>query len=110
MGEAEILLFHLAQGLTPGVIEFADKLRKAGNIVHTPDLFEGRTFNSIEDGVRIHILSVKVTLTQLGKLWKLLNMQNCSFIMEINTTLLTVLFLPLMQLRPVFYWNGYWNS
>jgi dienelactone hydrolase len=51
MGEAEILLFHHAQGLTPGVIEFADKLRKAGNIVHTPDLFEGRTFNSIEDGM-----------------------------------------------------------
>jgi len=51
MSEAEILLFHHAQGLTPGVIEFANKLRKAGNIVHTPDLFEGRTFNSIEDGM-----------------------------------------------------------
>jgi len=48
---AEILLFHHAQGLTPGVIEFADKLRSAGHLVHTPDLFDGRTFNSIEEGM-----------------------------------------------------------
>ncbi len=48
---AEILLFHHAQGLTPGVIEFADKLRIAGHVVHTPALFNGQTFNSIEDGM-----------------------------------------------------------
>ena len=48
---AEILLFHHAQGLTRGVIEFADELRAAGHTVHTPDLFEGKTFDSIEDGV-----------------------------------------------------------
>lgn len=48
---AEILLFHHAQGLTAGVIEFADKLRNARHIVHTPDLFEGRIFKSIEDGM-----------------------------------------------------------
>jgi dienelactone hydrolase len=47
----EILLFHHAQGLTPGVIAFADKLRHAGHIVHTPDLFNGRTFDSIEKGM-----------------------------------------------------------
>ncbi|MBP7960915.1 MAG: dienelactone hydrolase family protein [Caldilineaceae bacterium] len=47
----EILLFHHAQGLTPGVIAFADTLRSAGHIVHTPDLFEGRTFDSIEAGM-----------------------------------------------------------
>lgn len=49
---AEILLFHHAQGLTPGVIAFADELRHAGHIVHTPDLFDGRTFDSIESGMK----------------------------------------------------------
>jgi dienelactone hydrolase len=47
---AEVLLFHHVQGLTPGVLEFAEELRRAGHTVHTPDLFEGRTFDSIEDG------------------------------------------------------------
>ena len=47
----EIVLFHHAQGLTPGVVAFADELRHAGHIVHTPDLFEGRTFDSIEKGM-----------------------------------------------------------
>jgi dienelactone hydrolase len=48
---AEILLFHHAGGLTPGVHQFADSLRAAGHVVHTPDLFEGRTFADVEDGV-----------------------------------------------------------
>lgn len=48
---AEVLLFHHAQGLTPGVIAFADALRGAGHVVHTPDLFEGRTFGSIPEGM-----------------------------------------------------------
>jgi dienelactone hydrolase len=48
---AEVLLFHHAQGLTPGVRAFADELRAAGHTVHTPDLFDGRTFESIPDGM-----------------------------------------------------------
>ena len=48
---AEVLLFHHAQGLTPGVAAFADELRAAGHIVHTPDLFDGRTFDSIDEGM-----------------------------------------------------------
>lgn len=48
---AEVLLFHHAQGVTPGVISFADTLRGAGHIVHTPDLFDGRTFDSLETGM-----------------------------------------------------------
>ena len=48
---AEIILFHHVQGLTPGVVAFADELRRAGHTVHTPDLFEGRTFPSIDDGM-----------------------------------------------------------
>lgn len=49
---AEIVLFHHAQGLTPGLSAFADELRHAGHIVHTPDLFDGRTFDSLEQGMR----------------------------------------------------------
>jgi dienelactone hydrolase len=48
---AEILLFHHAQGLTPGIVAFADELRGAGHTVHMPDLFSGRTFDSIDDGL-----------------------------------------------------------
>lgn len=48
---AEILLFHHALGPTAGLHAFAGDLRQAGHTVHTPDLFEGRTFDSIEDGV-----------------------------------------------------------
>jgi dienelactone hydrolase len=48
---AEVLLFHHVMGLTPGVQAFADDLRAAGHTVHTPDLFDGRTFPSIEEGM-----------------------------------------------------------
>ena len=48
---AEVLLFHHAQGQTPGVLAFADELRRAGHTVHTPDLFNGRTFESLDEGL-----------------------------------------------------------
>ncbi|HXZ56272.1 MAG TPA: dienelactone hydrolase family protein, partial [Gaiellaceae bacterium] len=48
---AEVLLFHHAQGQTPGFLAFADELRAAGHTVHTPDLYDGKTFASIDDGV-----------------------------------------------------------
>ncbi len=48
---AEVLLFHHAHGRTPGCLEVAERLREAGHTVHTPDLFDGRTFDTIEDGV-----------------------------------------------------------
>jgi dienelactone hydrolase len=48
---AEVLLFHHALGPTEGVHAFASELREADHTVHTPDLFEGRTFGSIEEGV-----------------------------------------------------------
>ncbi|MFZ5671602.1 MAG: dienelactone hydrolase family protein [Pseudomonadota bacterium] len=47
----DILVFHHAQGLTPGMRAFADDLRAAGHVVHMPDLFDGRTFQSIEEGL-----------------------------------------------------------
>lgn len=48
---AEVLLFHHAQGQTPGFLAFADELRRAGHTVHTPDLFFGRTFELLDDGL-----------------------------------------------------------
>ena len=47
---AEVLLFHHVQGLTRGVVAFADELRRAGHKVHTPDLLDGRNFASIDEG------------------------------------------------------------
>jgi dienelactone hydrolase len=47
----EVLLFHHAQGQTEGFHAFADELRQAGHTVHTPDLFDGRTFPSIDEGM-----------------------------------------------------------
>ena len=48
---ADVLLFHHAQGQTVGFRSFADELRSAGHTVHTPDLFDGRTFDSIDEGM-----------------------------------------------------------
>ena len=48
---ADIVLFHHAQGLTPGVQAFADRIRRHGHLVIVPDFYEGRTFASIEEGV-----------------------------------------------------------
>ena len=47
----DVLLFHHALGLSDGVRAFADELREGGHTLHTPDLFDGRTFDSIEAGV-----------------------------------------------------------
>jgi len=48
---ADVLLFHHAMGQTPGFHAFADGLREAGHTVHAPDLFDGRTFASIDEGL-----------------------------------------------------------
>lgn len=47
----EVLLFHHVQGRTAGVVAFADELRAAGHVVHTPDLFGGRAFATLEAGM-----------------------------------------------------------
>jgi dienelactone hydrolase len=47
----EVLLFHHAHGQTAGFRAFADDLRTAGHVVHTPDLYEGKTFSELADGV-----------------------------------------------------------
>jgi dienelactone hydrolase len=48
---AELVLYHHVQGLTKGLQAFADTLREAGHTVHVPDLFNGRTFTTLEDGI-----------------------------------------------------------
>lgn len=48
---AEVRLFHHVLGRTTGVVGFADSLRRAGHTVHVPDLFEGLTFRTIDEGV-----------------------------------------------------------
>jgi len=45
-----IVLFHHIQGLTDGVVGLADRLRTAGHEVVTPDFFDGKTFESIDEG------------------------------------------------------------
>jgi dienelactone hydrolase len=47
---AEVLFLHHICGLTSGVRELADGWRAAGHTVHLPDLFEGRTFETIAAG------------------------------------------------------------
>ena len=47
----ETLLFHHAQGQTAGFLAFADELRAAGYVVHAPDLYDGRTFADLDEGV-----------------------------------------------------------
>jgi dienelactone hydrolase len=47
----EVLLFHHALGQTEGFHAFADALRQAGHTVHTPDVYDGRTFGTLEEGM-----------------------------------------------------------
>ncbi len=48
---AEIVVFHHAHGVTDGIRAFCDSLRAAGHAVHCPDLFDGATFDTVEEGV-----------------------------------------------------------
>ncbi|MGZ0148332.1 dienelactone hydrolase family protein [Kribbella sp. WER1] len=48
---AEVVLYHHSQGLTDGVKAFADELRQAGHTVHTPDLYEGNTYATLDEGM-----------------------------------------------------------
>jgi dienelactone hydrolase len=48
---AEVLLFHHAQGQTEGFLALADELRAAGHVVHAPDLYDGKTFADLDEGI-----------------------------------------------------------
>jgi dienelactone hydrolase len=64
---AQVLLFHHVHGLTPGVLAFAEELRAGGHTVHTPDLFEGRTFATLEEGMAHARETGFGTLAERGK-------------------------------------------
>ncbi|MFF0046084.1 dienelactone hydrolase family protein [Streptomyces sp. NBC_01620] len=46
-----IMLFHSTYGLRPAVHAAAARLRAAGHEVYVPDLFDGRTFETVEEGM-----------------------------------------------------------
>lgn len=48
---AQIILFHHALGLTDGVRALAEQIAAGGHHVHTPDLFDGAVFATVEEGV-----------------------------------------------------------
>lgn len=49
----DIMLFHSAYGLRPAVHTAADRLRAAGHHVHVPDLYDGQTAGTVEEGMAI---------------------------------------------------------
>ncbi|MFG2431329.1 dienelactone hydrolase family protein [Streptomyces sp. NPDC048590] len=51
MDRMNIMLFHSTYGLRPAVHASADRLRAAGHEVRVPDLFEGHTFETVEEGM-----------------------------------------------------------
>ncbi|MER7790675.1 dienelactone hydrolase family protein [Streptomyces sp. NPDC097640] len=53
MTRSPILLLHSMYGLRPAAHAAADRLRAAGHEVHVPDLFEGRTADSAEEGMAL---------------------------------------------------------
>jgi dienelactone hydrolase len=52
MSARQVVLFHSAFGLRRGVHGFAEKLRAAGHTVHTPDLFDGETFEEVSEATK----------------------------------------------------------
>jgi dienelactone hydrolase len=65
---AEVLLFHHAQGLTPGVLSFADELRAGGHVVHSPDLYDGKTYPNLTEVVGYAKEVVFCTIAERGRL------------------------------------------
>jgi dienelactone hydrolase len=47
----DVILFHHAQGLTDGIRAFADDLRAGGHSVTVPDLYDGKTFDTLDEGI-----------------------------------------------------------
>ncbi|MER5884473.1 dienelactone hydrolase family protein [Streptomyces sp. NPDC001941] len=53
MSRMDIMLFHSVYGLRPAVHAAAGRLREAGHHVRVPDLFEGQTAGSVEEGIEL---------------------------------------------------------
>lgn len=56
----KVILFHSVLGLRPAVAGFAERMRAGGHVVYTPDLFNGRVFEALEDGV-LHVRSIGIS-------------------------------------------------
>ncbi len=63
---AEIVMYHHAQGLTEGVEAFAAELRQAGHTVHVPDLYQGHTFGTLDEGLAYMQQTGSGTLMERG--------------------------------------------
>lgn len=50
---ATVVLFHSVYGQRPAVHQAAERLRAAGHEVHTPDLYNGRTADTPEEGAQL---------------------------------------------------------
>ena len=50
---AQIILFHSGLGLRGHVTAFKAQLEADGHLVTTPDLYRGRVFDDLADGVKM---------------------------------------------------------
>ncbi len=48
---SDVVFFHHALGLTTGCRSLAERFEATGRRVHTPDLYDGRTFSELSAGV-----------------------------------------------------------
>ncbi len=65
---ADVLLFHHAQGRTAGCRSLADELRAAGHVVHAPDLYDGKTFGELAEGMAYAGEVGLATIVERGRL------------------------------------------
>ncbi|GAB77584.1 Dienelactone hydrolase [Austwickia chelonae] len=56
---AEVVIFHSALGRRPGVFDAARRLRDQGHTVHTPDLYEGVSFDGGPGGYDAGVLRME---------------------------------------------------
>ncbi|MCC9176755.1 dienelactone hydrolase family protein [Arthrobacter sp. zg-Y750] len=63
---ANVLLFHHALGLTAGMDAFAEVLREAGHTVTVPDLYDGRVFGNLDEGIEYAAELGMDTVEELG--------------------------------------------
>jgi dienelactone hydrolase len=63
---ASVVVFHHAQGLTRGIEAFAEQLRAAGHTVHVPDMYDGHTFDDLDEGIAYAQRTGFGTVTQRG--------------------------------------------
>ena len=51
MKRSEVVVFHSALGLRPGLLQWVDCLRAAGHDVHAPDLYDGDVFDEATSAI-----------------------------------------------------------